>query len=169
MERLYTCVACSKSFKVFSRPDNPIYRQHEVEMNVECPFCSKTNAIVWPQDESLPFVATADGQLSEHQRSIEIEILGTAKQLIAGRLGVIAASRELSRFRYDVEPQIAKVLLTFAGIDSETDTLPIGEVRKEWSRESLDRKDKEIKEAELIYRDSAMSAAADLIRLLDRC
>ena len=82
---------------------------------------------------------------------------------------MMAASRELSRFRHDVEPRIAEVLLTFAGIDSETDTLPIGEVRKKWSREALDRKDREIKEAELIYRDSAMSAAADIIRLLDRC
>jgi site-specific recombinase XerD len=28
--------------------------EHDVEMNVECPFCSRTNAIVWPQDAGLP-------------------------------------------------------------------------------------------------------------------
>jgi DNA-directed RNA polymerase subunit RPC12/RpoP len=56
MEKIYTCVRCSKTFKVLSRDDNPVYRQHEVEMNVECPFCSKTNSIIWPQDESLPLV-----------------------------------------------------------------------------------------------------------------
>jgi len=136
-------------------------------MNVECPFCSKTNAIVWPRDESLPLVVAADGQPSQHQRGVEIQILRAAKQLIAGQLGVIAASRELSRFRHDVEPQVAEVLLTFVGIDSETDTLPIGGVRKEWNREALERKDKEITDAERIYRDSAMNAAAELIRLLD--
>jgi hypothetical protein len=56
MEKLYTCVGCTKNFEVLSQPDHPTHKQHEVEMNVECPFCSKTNAIVWPQDEALPLV-----------------------------------------------------------------------------------------------------------------
>jgi len=129
-------------------------------MNVECPFCSKTNAIVWPQDECLPLVVPISNQL-------RVQILHVAKELIGGRLGVIAASRELSQLRHDVEPQLAEILLTFTGIDSETDTLPIGRVRKEWNRDALDRKDREIAEAELFYRDSAMTAAAELIRLLD--
>jgi hypothetical protein len=86
---------------------------------------------------------------------------------MGGRLGVIQASRELSRFRHDVEPQLAEILLTFAGIDSETDAHPIGRVRKEWNRDALEQKDREIAEAERFYRDSAMSAAAELVRLLD--
>jgi hypothetical protein len=56
MGKLYTYVGCSKNFKVLGQPDYPVCKQNEVEMNVECPFCSKTNAIVWPQDESLPLV-----------------------------------------------------------------------------------------------------------------
>jgi len=51
--------------------------------------------------------------------------------------------------------------------DSETDAHPIGRVRKEWNRGALEEKDREIAEAERFYRDSAMSAAAELIRLLD--
>jgi DNA-directed RNA polymerase subunit RPC12/RpoP len=167
MEKLYTCVACAQRFKILSRPDNLVYKQHEVEMNVECPFCSKTNAVVWPQDESLPLVRTVDGQPSQNQRWVEIQILRTAKELIAGRLGVIAASRELNRFRHDVEPQVADVLLTFAGIDSETDALPVGDVREEWSPDALTRKDREITEAEDLYRNSAINAASELIRLLE--
>ena len=167
MEKLYTCVGCSGDFKVLSRPDKPTHRQHEVEMNVECPFCSRTNAIVWPQDESLPLVVPLGNRVSEHQKQIRVQILDVAKELIGGRLGVIAASRELSRLRHDVEPQLDEILLTFAGIDSETDALPIGRVRKEWNRDALDRKDREIAEAERFYRDSAMTAAAELIRLLD--
>jgi hypothetical protein len=167
MENLYTCVGCSGDFKVLSRPDKPTYRQHEVEMNVECPFCSRTNAIVWRQDESLPLVAPLGNRVSEHQEQIRGQILDVAKELIGGRLGVIAASRELSRLRHDVEPQLAEILLTFAGIDSETDALPIGRVRKGWNRDAPDRKDREIAEAELLYRESAMAAATELIRLLD--
>jgi len=129
-------------------------------MNVECPFCSRINAIVWPQDESPPLVLPIANR-------IRVRILEVAKELIGGRLSVIEASRELSPFRHDVEPQLAEILLTFTAIDSETDTLPIGAVRKEWNRESLERMDREIVEAERLYRDSAMSAAAELIRLLD--
>ena len=81
---------------------------------------------------------------------------------------MIAASRELGYLRHDVEPNVANVLLTFTGIDSETDDLPIGRVRKEWSREALPRKDQEIAAAEQLYRDSAVNAATELIRLLER-
>ncbi len=160
MEKHFTCVGCSRNFKVSSRPDKPTYKQHEVGMNVECPFCSRTNAIVWPQDESLPLVLPIANR-------IRVRILNVAKELIGGRLGVITASRELSQFRHDVEPQLAEILLTFTGINSETDTLPIGTVRKEWNRESLERMDREIADAERLYRDSAMSAATELIRLLE--
>lgn len=62
MEKRYKCVGCSKDFRVLYRRDNPVYRQHEVEMNVECPYCSKTNAIVWPLDESLPLVVPVDAE-----------------------------------------------------------------------------------------------------------
>lgn len=60
MEKLYICAGCAKQFKVMSDAAFPVYKQHEVEMNVECPFCSKTNAIVWPQDDCLPLVVPAN-------------------------------------------------------------------------------------------------------------
>lgn len=165
MEKFYTCVGCFKKFKVLSR-SGPAHKQHEVEMNVECPFCAKSNAIVWPQDETLPLVVTPDNEISERQKSIQLRISKVAEQLIAGRLGVIAASRELSRLRDYAEPQVAEALLTFVGIDSETDTLPIGNVRKEWNRDALKEKDRQITKAEKFYRNTAMNAAAELIRLL---
>ena len=60
------------------------------------------------------------------------------------------------------------MLLTFTGIDSETDTLPIGEVRKVWSREALERIDPEIQHAEQLYRETAIKAATQIILLLER-
>ena len=53
------------------------------------------------------------------------------------------------------------MLLNFTGIDSETDALPIGGIRKEWNPEALVRKDKEIAEAEQFYREKAINAATD--------
>lgn len=103
----------------------------------------------------------------DRQKEVRVHILRIARQLIAGEVGVIAASRELGYLRHEVEAQVANVLVTFAGIDSETDDLPIGGVRKEWSREALQRKDQEIATAEQLYRDSAINAATELIRLLE--
>ena len=80
---------------------------------------------------------------------------------------MIAASRLLSHFRQEAEPEVAEVLLTFVGIDSETDALPIGAVRDNWGPEALKRKDREIAEAEQFYRETALNAAAELLRLLD--
>jgi hypothetical protein len=113
--------------------------------------------------------------VSEHDDNLQsgldgtarFQILHAARQLIAGQLGVIAASRLLSHFRHEAEPKVAEVLLTFVGIDSETDALPIGAVRENWSPEALKRKDREIAEAEQFYRETALNAAAELLRLLD--
>lgn len=103
----------------------------------------------------------------ERQNHVRSHILHVAKQLVAGNIGVIAASRELGYLRHEVEPRIAEILVTFAAIDSETGALPIGTLRKEWNQEALRRKDQEIAEAEQFYRDAAMNAAVELIRLLE--
>jgi DNA-directed RNA polymerase subunit RPC12/RpoP len=55
MEKTYACIGCARVFILTLDPMEPPPREHESEMNVECPFCSKTNAIVWPQD-SLPLI-----------------------------------------------------------------------------------------------------------------
>jgi hypothetical protein len=54
-------------------------------------------------------------------------------------------------------------LLTFVGIDSETDTLPVGEVRRYWAAHALHRKDVEIDRAEQLYAATARQAAAALV------
>ena len=97
----------------------------------------------------------------------KIRVLSLAKQLLAGQLGVIAAARALAPLRHDAEPELSEMLLVFTGIDSETDNLPVGEVRQHWRAEALEGKDREITEAEELYRDSAMKAATSLVRLLE--
>jgi hypothetical protein len=94
-------------------------------------------------------------------------ILSLARQLLTGQIGVIAASRQLSPLRHEVETELAEALVVFTGIDSETDTLPIGEVRQHWSAQALELKDREIADAEDIYRDTAIEAATRLVHLLE--
>lgn len=104
---------------------------------------------------------------AKRQKEVRVQILRIARQVLAGEVGIIAASRELGYLRHEVEPQLANILVTFTAIDSETDALPVGDVRKEWSPEALHRKDKEIADAEDFYRDMAINAATELIRLLE--
>lgn len=98
----------------------------------------------------------------------EAEILSVAKQLIVGRLGVIVASRRLSYLRHGAAHPIADLLDLFVALDSETDTLPIGDVRQYWSSEALERKDQEIEHAEAVYREMALETANRLVELLKR-
>jgi len=104
---------------------------------------------------------------SEHRTCTKSQILSFAKQLLSGQLGVIAASRELSPLRHEVETELAEVLVVFTGIDSETAALPIGKVRQKWSPEALERKDRDISEAEKFYRDTAIEAATRLLQMLE--
>jgi hypothetical protein len=66
----------------------------------------------------------------ERQEQIRVHVLRIARQLIAGEIGVIAASRRLGYLRHEVEPQLSNLLAAFTAIDSETDALPVGDVRK---------------------------------------
>jgi hypothetical protein len=87
-----------------------------------------------------------------------------AQGILDGRIGVIEASRELSRLRFEVGgDQWDPDFITFVGIDSETDDLPVGEVRQHWAADALAAKDAEIARCEAIYRDSARETASRLV------
>jgi hypothetical protein len=57
--------------------------------------------------------------------------------------------------------------LPFVVIDSETDHLPMGDVRQRWAPDVLARKDVEIQEAEAFYRDCAFAACERLLARFD--
>jgi hypothetical protein len=87
-----------------------------------------------------------------------------AVDLIEGRLGVIDAARELSKLAFWTDLRNDEDLTTFVAIDSETDDLPVGNVRQYWSAEALARKDIEIRRAEELYRRVALEAAGRLTK-----
>lgn len=90
-----------------------------------------------------------------------------ALDLIDGKVGVIEASRFLSGLRHELGSPFEKLLLPFAGIDSETDALLIGDVRKLWAPDVLARKDERIRSAEAHYRDLAVEAATKFLMTLE--
>jgi hypothetical protein len=89
-------------------------------------------------------------------------IRARALDLVEGRLGVIAAARAIAKLGYWAGLRDDTDVVTFVAIDSETDSLPIGEVRKLWADHALVPLDAEIAKAEALYRESALEAAARL-------
>jgi hypothetical protein len=78
-------------------------------------------------------------------------------------MGIIEASRILSKRPFSQGLENDPDVLIFIGIDSSTDHLPIGEVRKFWNPEVLLQKDKEIAKWEDFYRTQAREACERLI------
>ena len=95
----------------------------------------------------------------------EQNIAQIAQAILDGRVSIIAGARQIRRFcgghagLDERDPD----LNTFVGIDSETDDLPIGDVRQYWAPDALARKDLEIARCEAMYRESALEAASHLV------
>jgi hypothetical protein len=90
-------------------------------------------------------------------------IRARALDLIEGRLSIIESARALSKLTHWSGPNDDPDLTTFVAIDSETDILPVREVRKYWATHALEREDVEIAKAEDLYRSTAIESARRLV------
>jgi hypothetical protein len=90
--------------------------------------------------------------------------LRVARTVLAGELSVLESARQLAQLlaRGGLEHSDPD-FVTFYAIESETEELPIGAVRRLWAEEALADKDKEIARAEALYRDIALQSCRNLI------
>ena len=100
----------------------------------------------------------------EHRRLASGKIVATAQRVLAGELGIVAGARQLSRLRFDVGAEHDSDFIFFVGVDSETDHLPVGEVRSRWSADALKAKDEELRAYEASVRDQARRVCQSLIQ-----
>jgi hypothetical protein len=96
------------------------------------------------------------------------KIHARAMDLIEGRLGVIETARSLDLLASWTCLENDEDLNIFISIARETDFLPVGEVRKYWAVDSLEREDVEIGQAENRNREIALSAAVRLADMIAR-
>lgn len=99
-------------------------------------------------------------------RAARAKVVDLARRVISGDLSILLAARELSRLRFSVggdewDPDF----IQFVAIDSETDHLPIGPVRRHWAPDALVEEDQEIARAEAWAREGGLLACK---RLIDR-
>ena len=71
------------------------------------------------------------------------EIEKTLRLMLAGCLDLIQGCRILVRHATELEEIAASEYRVIAGVESETDDLPLGEVRTRWAEEALEEKDRE--------------------------
>ena len=93
------------------------------------------------------------------------KVVGIARELLAGHVGVLEAAHRISALRGD-RVQLDEFdpdFVTFLGIDSETDDLPLGEDRAHWAPDVLVEKDLEIARCDELYRSQAIEAASRLV------
>ena len=93
------------------------------------------------------------------------QVVTVASAILSGQLGVIEGSRLLCSLRsrvssLDHDPDF----IAFVGLDSETDHLPIGAVRRHWAPAALANKDIQIQAAEQHWHDTAIAACHRLLR-----
>ncbi|SRR5258705_5852392 len=91
------------------------------------------------------------------------KIVAICEAVLREEIGMIAASRRLSRLGHELFDGHDEDFQPFDAVDSETDHLPVDRERANWSVEALERKDKEIARAESLYRSHLFSACQKLI------
>lgn len=91
------------------------------------------------------------------------EIVLTARALLANEIGVIEASRKLVSLHYEAQLENEETLKIFWVIDSETDHLPIGQQRENYSSQRLVEIDEEIRGCEEFYKEVTKAACNALI------
>lgn len=110
--------------------------------------------------------------MSPCTESFEQDRLATVSVLVAlidRKIGTVLAARQLAALRRTlIGDKLDDDWRIFIGIDSETDDLPVGEVRRHWAPDALAAKDIEIQGAEATYRDSAMAAARNLLQRYEK-
>ena len=100
----------------------------------------------------------------EYVASARQQAANVAAGILAGTIPVLEGSFKLSALRHEVEVESNdKDFLVFVAISSETDALPVGEVRKHWSAEALARLQPDIQSATAWAMQLAVPACQSIV------
>jgi|GEM_PF-1771232 len=90
------------------------------------------------------------------------------QRIIDGEESIIEGSRKMLPYRSWMKEEANDVWTIFLIVDSESDHLPVGDVRALWNQQALIEKDKEIKQIEDFYRKDVQQAAAEIRAQYDK-
>lgn len=95
---------------------------------------------------------------ADHLRAREV-----AQAVLDGRITVLEAVRQLVSLAHTDAVADLEDRRFIIAVESETDNLPVGEVRNLWAPDSLKEKDVEIARAEALYRAQLMEACRRIV------
>jgi hypothetical protein len=91
------------------------------------------------------------------------EMVRVARGILDGSIGIVAGARQITRLRFGSTAENDSDILIFVGIDSESDHLPLGDVRRHWDAEALKAKDEELQLYEARVKERAFRACESFI------
>ena len=85
----------------------------------------------------------------EYVANQRMKVVNIASDVIEGKRSILLAAQQITQLRFEIDlNEDNEDLLVFVAIDSECDSLPIGPDKEYWDKDSLKKKEKEIKETE---------------------
>ena len=101
----------------------------------------------------------------EYINSVRAKIGHTAQEMINGNKNYLEGAVEIVSLYHEAEiEEQNKDFNIFIGIPSETDHLPIGEMRKNWSKEALEKHEAEIQETTKWAKDISLNQCSLLAK-----
>jgi hypothetical protein len=104
----------------------------------------------------------------DYLKKSQAKAIEVARAIIDGKIGIIEGSRALVAIRHEVTDELADSdFLPFIAVESETDTLPVGNVRQHWAKDALANEDIKINKYENEMRDMIIAACERLIQKVE--
>jgi hypothetical protein len=93
------------------------------------------------------------------------EAIDVATRVVNGKVGILAASRVLSRLGHDLVPdtRIDPDFVVFIALDSQTDHLPLEDQRHNWAPAAFAQKQLEVARWEEHSREQVVEACRSII------
>lgn len=99
----------------------------------------------------------------EHLQWLSSKIIEIARRILSGEVDIVGGARDLARVSHQLGADHDPDFVFFIGLDSETDHLPIGDVRQHWNPEVLRAKDAELAAHEAKVRERTFEVCQRLI------
>ncbi|MGH8138725.1 MAG: hypothetical protein ACREVV_11095 [Steroidobacteraceae bacterium] len=77
----------------------------------------------------------------DYRQTVRDAVVATAEALIARTLGIVEATHRFVGLAAELAALDDEDFLYFVGLDSQSDTFPIGPERQQWSAAALERED----------------------------
>ena len=92
------------------------------------------------------------------------ELVSVAGAMLAGDMNLIEGVRRICGLRFAVGDPDNEVFLPIRGIESETDSFPVGSARLNWSPEYLQRMDAELQSYLASAKDDILQACDEIVK-----